>query len=266
MSRIALPPAANDLDYPTSDGKPMAETDLHRILMLALIGTLTDFFRTTPRVYVSGNLLVFYKRGDLLKHVSPDVFVVRGVAKRLRDNYLIWRERKAPEFVIELTSHSTKREDTRKKLILYRECLEGEGVFPVRSLWRVSQATTSRLPFARRSVPEHQLAEWMPPQSAAWLTPGGGRQRPAPLEPRYGTLAADSRRGAAPGRGGTATGGSPCAGRSLGPPASRGRGVASAPRTGPVAPAPLLTESVIRIAAPRLGLAAKPSRRGRSRR
>jgi Uma2 family endonuclease len=129
MSRITRPPLADDLDYPTSDGRPMAETDWHRKLMNALIDTLTAFFLSAPRVYVSGNLLVFYEPGNRRKHVAPDVFVVRGVAKHDRPNYLIWREGKAPEFVIELTSSSTRREDVAHKFALYRDTLKVKEYF-----------------------------------------------------------------------------------------------------------------------------------------
>jgi len=76
-------------DYPTSDGKPMAETDIHRDLMNALIAILKDWYSTNESVYVSGNLLVFYEEGDKRKHVSPDVFVVPGVRNHRRENYLM---------------------------------------------------------------------------------------------------------------------------------------------------------------------------------
>jgi len=94
--------------YPTSDGKPMAETDWHRDLMLQLIETLKVRYEADPTVYVSGNLLVFYDRGNKRRHVSPDVFVVFGVRKARRPNYLVWEERKGPDVVIELTSSSTR--------------------------------------------------------------------------------------------------------------------------------------------------------------
>jgi len=114
-----------DIAYPTRDGRPLGETDLHRNKMLDLIATLEDHFSGDPNIYVSGNLLVFYERGDRRKHVSPDVFVVRGVPKKpLRDHCLIWREGKAPEFVIEVTSKSTRGEDQKKKPILYRDVLK----------------------------------------------------------------------------------------------------------------------------------------------
>ncbi|MBL8796696.1 MAG: Uma2 family endonuclease [Planctomycetia bacterium] len=111
-------------DYPTTDGRPMAETDIHRDDMHDLIGSLKNFFAFDPLVYVSGNLLLYYVPGNKRKHVSPDVFVVKGVEKRLRDNYLLWEEGKGPDAAIELTSSSTRAEDTKKKFLLYQDVLK----------------------------------------------------------------------------------------------------------------------------------------------
>jgi Uma2 family endonuclease len=110
-------------DYPTSDGKPMAETDDHRKLMIELIQTLDEFFAAVPDVYVTGNLLLFYEKGNKRRHVSPDVFVVRGVEKAQRPNYLMWKE-KTPDVVIEITSKTTRREDANKKWDLYERVLK----------------------------------------------------------------------------------------------------------------------------------------------
>jgi Uma2 family endonuclease len=115
--------------YPTSDGKPMAETDLHRDLMLDLIETLKWWFRDEPTTYVSGNLLVFYDRGNKRIHVSPDVFVVPGVGMRQRENYLTWEEGRGLDVVIELTSRTTMIEDTETKYNLYLEPLGTKEYF-----------------------------------------------------------------------------------------------------------------------------------------
>jgi Uma2 family endonuclease len=115
--------------YPTTDGKPMAETDLHRDLMVALIQALQLFYAADPMIYVSGNLLLFYERGNKRRHVSPDVFVCKGVARRVRPNYLLWEEGKGPDVVIELTSSSTRREDTTRKFALYRDVLKVREYF-----------------------------------------------------------------------------------------------------------------------------------------
>jgi Uma2 family endonuclease len=91
--------------------------------MTDLIETLKARFADDPMVYVSGNMLMFYEEGNNRKHLAPDVFVVRGVPKRLRDNYLVWEEGKGPDLVIEITSKTTRREDQTKKLGLYRDVL-----------------------------------------------------------------------------------------------------------------------------------------------
>lgn len=114
-----------EVDYPTSDGKPMGETDLHRQDMFDVINVLMRHFRADPNIYVSGNLLLFYEEGNRRKHISPDVFVVKGVPKNPpRDYYLLWREGKSPDVVIEITSKTTRREDQKKKWVLYRDVLK----------------------------------------------------------------------------------------------------------------------------------------------
>ncbi len=59
MSMLARRTALKRNDYPTSDGKPVAETDWHRDLMVRLIETLKHYYAAQDRVYVSGNLLLF---------------------------------------------------------------------------------------------------------------------------------------------------------------------------------------------------------------
>jgi Uma2 family endonuclease len=97
--------------------------------MIALIQILQAYYAQEPLVYVSGNLLVFYVPGDKRRHLSPDVFVVKGVARRRRLNYLVWQEGKAPDFVIEITSSSTKAEDLKHKFQLYQNVLRVSEYF-----------------------------------------------------------------------------------------------------------------------------------------
>ena len=114
-----------EVKYPTSDGRPMAETPLHMQEMIDLIETLQDHFAEDPDVYVWGNMMLFYVEGDPRKHISPDVFVVRGVSKFVvRDYYQTWKEGKAPDLAVEITSKSTRREDQKTKFILYRDVLK----------------------------------------------------------------------------------------------------------------------------------------------
>jgi Uma2 family endonuclease len=118
---MAAIPLKREVEYPSSDGKPMAETDLHREEMMYVIGALGEHFRAEPDVYVSGNLLLYFVEGDPTRSVSPDALVVRGLshAKELRDTYKVWEEGRAPSWVIEVTSKTTRLEDLNRKKSLY---------------------------------------------------------------------------------------------------------------------------------------------------
>jgi Uma2 family endonuclease len=105
---------------PESDGKPMAETDVHRRQMIDLLNALDEYFRDDPQVYVSGNIFLYYlDEAGIRQSVSPDIFVVRGIEKKQRRIYKLEDEGKAPEMVIELTSSSTKTEDFVTKRYVY---------------------------------------------------------------------------------------------------------------------------------------------------
>jgi Uma2 family endonuclease len=104
----------------------MGETDLHRDQMVDAIETLKLFF-AGRQVYVSGNILLFYRPGNRRKHISPDVMVVKGIEPRERDNYLLWVEGKGPDVVIEMTSASTKDED--EKAEIYRDIIKVKEYF-----------------------------------------------------------------------------------------------------------------------------------------
>ena len=104
--------------YPESDGKPMGETDEHRQRMVEHIEVLEDFYQG-QRVYVSGDLLVYYEQGNPRRFVVPDAFVVKGLTPRTRRVYKTWIEGKSPDVVIETTSKKTWRKDTVDKPKLY---------------------------------------------------------------------------------------------------------------------------------------------------
>lgn len=106
--------------YPESDGKPMGETDLHRDAMVRHIELLKDYYQG-QRVYVSGDLLVYYEQGNPRKFVVPDAFVAKGLTQKPRRVYKIWVEGKAPDVVLETTSRKTRRKDTVNKPQLYAQ-------------------------------------------------------------------------------------------------------------------------------------------------
>jgi len=115
---------SREIEYPTSDGKPMAESDLHRDLGIYVIEALKAHFASRPEVYVSGNNFVYWEEGNNRAVISPDAYVVRGVGMRPRDCYMAWKEGgQLPDVVFEFTSRKTRREDTDKKWPLYEQVL-----------------------------------------------------------------------------------------------------------------------------------------------
>lgn len=104
--------------YPESDGKPIGETDWHRNAIVRLIELLQRRY-ADQRVYVSGDLLLYYEEGNPKEFVVPDVFVVKDLLQKDRRIYRLWLERKAPNAIIEVTSRKTRKKDTTEKPKLY---------------------------------------------------------------------------------------------------------------------------------------------------
>jgi Uma2 family endonuclease len=119
MAIRAFDDLLTEAEYPSEDGRPMAESDFQLRPLIYVILALDAYFQNRPDVYVSGNLLIYYEEGNPKAAIAPDVFVVFGVAKRKRRSYFVWKERKAPDFIIEITSKSTYNEDQGIKRGLY---------------------------------------------------------------------------------------------------------------------------------------------------
>ena len=119
MSHTGLPHDA--LLYPCSDGQPMAETDLHAASMVYVASALRWWFEKHRQadVYVGSNNFLYYERGNPGAVVAPDVYVVIGASAHLRDTYLLWNEPKGPDFVLEVTSKSTRGTDEQRKREVY---------------------------------------------------------------------------------------------------------------------------------------------------
>ena len=115
--------------YPDSDGEPVAESDYQFYPLTDTVRALRQHLADRPDVYVAGNMLVYYRMNDVAARLAPDVFVVFGVPDHPRRSYFVWREGKAPDFVLEIASESTVNHDLGDKRDRY-------AAMGVREYWR----------------------------------------------------------------------------------------------------------------------------------
>ena len=196
------PPYEGEVDdlsiiYPSTDGEPMAEDDAQLTAMLDTIPTLREWFDNREDVYAGGDMLMYYRMNDNQTRVAPDVFVVFGVGKHSRRSWIVWREGKAPDLVMEMASGSTWRRDMREKRDIYAsmgvteywrfdptgnyftppligERLEGAEYQPMPLatdgegvLW--GRSAVLRLDICARPGPEGNLLRLYDPDSGQWL-------------------------------------------------------------------------------------------------
>ena len=202
-----------EIEYPTGDGRPMGETPLHRDNLITAVRTLERYFADQPLAYVSGNMFVYYEKGNRHKHVSPDVFVALGVPKDTpRDAYYIWEEGHGLDFVVELTSKSTQGEDLDDKMSIYQDDMpvreyflfdpKGEYLEPPVQGYRLREGKYTRIEMVEGRLPSEVLGLHLE-GDGAWLRfydPATGRWLPTPeereaaLEAERDLAAADRRR------------------------------------------------------------------------
>lgn len=117
-----LPPrrAAASVEYPESDGKPMSESTIHWEATVDGAQPLKIRYGERPDAFVGSDLLMYYEEGNPNKSVAPDVFVTFGVPRDPpRPKWLVWEEGALADFVLEVTSKTTRAMDEGSKKELY---------------------------------------------------------------------------------------------------------------------------------------------------
>ena len=112
------PTETTDL-YPESDGKPMADTDLHLYWIKRIQDIIETYLSEHPEVYISGNIMMYDIEGLLRTAISPDILVAFGLGKKFRRTYKVWEEGKPPDFVMEFSSRRTYQNDLDEKMAHY---------------------------------------------------------------------------------------------------------------------------------------------------
>lgn len=161
--------------YPEGDGKPMAETGPHVLLIALALVSLRYWFRSREEAYVGANMFLYYVEGRPDRCVAPDLFVVRGVSSQQRRSFKLWEEKQAPQVVIEFTSAKTHKEDVEKKRSIYAQIgvseyflfdPYGRDIDPLLQGYRLGDrgyeplAAETLSPPAANGTPENELQGW----------------------------------------------------------------------------------------------------------
>lgn len=200
------------VEYPTSDGKPVAETERHFMRLVGAAYGIRKHLAHRDDVYVGSNMLVYDEPGNPRRHLSPDIFVAFGVKRGERDLFKIWEE-KPPTFVLEITSASTRREDERTKRQRYAQWGVREYfLYDPRGEWltpplqglelhgrRYRKMREVALPNGERGLRSDSLGLdlWLRGSELRLYDPAAGRDLPTPEEEGAGREAAEVRANAA---------------------------------------------------------------------
>ncbi len=116
MSTVLHFPPRPKIDYPESDGQPMADNTLQFQSIVTIQGGVAAVFRDAPNVFIAGDLFWYPVEGEPTIVVAPDTLVVFGRPKGHRRSYKQWEEDDiAPQVVWEVLSpRNTFREMTGK--------------------------------------------------------------------------------------------------------------------------------------------------------
>ena len=110
--------------YPETDGMPLPDGEFQAPIYRRVVGTLEMEFDDLPDVWVNGNTFIYYVEGDNRISVSPDCYVALNISLESIErynSYRVWEVGKPPDFVLEIASESTAREDVGRKRDLYAE-------------------------------------------------------------------------------------------------------------------------------------------------
>ena len=122
---------SDDLLYPCSDGKPMADSTIQYRWIVTIKENVDLLLEDDPLVFVAGDLFWYpFPAKDAVPdettRQAPDVMVVFGAAKGERRSYRQFRENNIPpQVVFEILSHSNKtkkgRGEMQKKFEFYQK-------------------------------------------------------------------------------------------------------------------------------------------------
>ena len=113
-------PVSPPIEYPDSDGEPMAENTEQFNWIVLIKENLESLFANDPQVFVAGDLLWYPVEGQPSIRRAPDALVAFGRPKGRRGSYRQWEEGGiAPQVVFEILAPSNTAEEMREKREFY---------------------------------------------------------------------------------------------------------------------------------------------------
>ena len=94
------PARPTEIEYPDSDGLPMADNTLQFQWIVTLKEGLEATFRNEPQVFVAGDLFWYPVQGNPKIRTAPDTMVAFGRPKGYRGSYKQWEEEGIPPQVV----------------------------------------------------------------------------------------------------------------------------------------------------------------------
>ena len=119
----------NGVYYPETDGLPLPDGFEQEPLFEQVTPILRAYLQQHYDVIVSGDTFLYYEEGNPRRVVAPDCYVTFGVnrsAVRPHNSYFTWHVGRIPDFVLEIGSGSTARQDLYEKPALYARLGIGE--------------------------------------------------------------------------------------------------------------------------------------------
>jgi Uma2 family endonuclease len=107
-----------DLEFPSSDGKPMSENTRQYEAIVTLKGNIEAF--APSDAFVAGDHLIYVDRRDPPACQAPDVYVAFGRPRGHRPCYKVWEEDGVfPQVVFEVVAPSNTNDEMERKRAFY---------------------------------------------------------------------------------------------------------------------------------------------------
>ena len=120
MSTLTPPAVAPTVEYPDSDGQPMADNTVQFDWIALLKWNLEHLYRADPQVFVAGDHLIYPVQGNAKLRQAPDVYVAFGRPKGDRGSYRVWEEGGVfPQVVFEVWSPNNRADQMEDKKAFY---------------------------------------------------------------------------------------------------------------------------------------------------